>query len=209
MAQHLLARQPAAANQGWVMEGWMRSLTAAQLLTCSTAGAGGPSAADKAANRRSTGGAVKVRPWPDVVVSVVWLQPLHALTVCCSALVCCLSSLQAIDKKKSGTGAAGSGKEAADTAGSAGARTRRSSNACDDTAPVAEISTVQLNAELLPHFLIEVRVVPQQYCTSMSAVTVAGLSQHGHPKLLIDAIRWLHNPPDAKQVLCMAGMQAE
>jgi hypothetical protein len=60
MAQHLLARHPAAANQGWVMEGWMRSLAAAQLLTCSTAGSGGLTAADKAANRRATGTAVKV-----------------------------------------------------------------------------------------------------------------------------------------------------
>lgn len=58
MAQHLLARQPAAANQGWVMEGWMRSLAAAQLLTCSAAG--GMTAAEKAANRRTTGGSVKV-----------------------------------------------------------------------------------------------------------------------------------------------------
>ncbi|WIA29875.1 hypothetical protein OEZ86_012344 [Tetradesmus obliquus] len=57
MAQHLLARQPAAANQGWVMEGWMRSLAAAQLLTCSAAG--GMTAAEKAANRRTTGGSVK------------------------------------------------------------------------------------------------------------------------------------------------------
>jgi hypothetical protein len=61
MAQHLLARQPAAANQGWVMEGWLRSLTAAQLLTCSAGGGGGLAAGDKAANRRSTGTAVKVR----------------------------------------------------------------------------------------------------------------------------------------------------
>jgi hypothetical protein len=61
MAQHLLARQPAAANQGWVMEGWMRSLTAAQLLTCSAAVSSGLAAGDKAANRRSTGTTVKVR----------------------------------------------------------------------------------------------------------------------------------------------------
>jgi hypothetical protein len=61
MALHLLARQPAAANLGWVMEGWMRSLTAAQLLTCSAAAGGGLAAGDKAANRRSTGTAVKVR----------------------------------------------------------------------------------------------------------------------------------------------------
>jgi hypothetical protein len=61
MAQHLLARHPAAANQGWVTEGWMRSLTAAQLLTCSAAGSSGLTAADKAANRRTTGTGVKVR----------------------------------------------------------------------------------------------------------------------------------------------------
>jgi hypothetical protein len=69
--------------------------------------------------------------------------------------------LQAIDKKKSGTGAVGSssGKEAAEAAGSTAGRTRRSSNACDASAIAAESSTVQLNAELLPHFLAEVRAM--------------------------------------------------
>jgi hypothetical protein len=43
LAQHLLARHPAAGKQGWVLEGWPRSLTAALLLTSVAAGGGGAS----------------------------------------------------------------------------------------------------------------------------------------------------------------------
>lgn len=38
MAQHIMARHPEAANQGWVMEGWPKSLQAARLFTCISAG---------------------------------------------------------------------------------------------------------------------------------------------------------------------------
>jgi hypothetical protein len=71
--------------------------------------------------------------------------------------------LQAMDKKKSNTGTVGSSssssssKEAGEAAGNTGGRTRRSSTAIDDATLAAESSAVQLNAELLPHFLIEVR----------------------------------------------------
>jgi hypothetical protein len=88
------------------------------------------------------------------------------------------SSVQAIDKKKSGTGSVGSssGKETAEAAGSTAGRTRRSSNACDDSAIAAESSTVQLNAELLPHFLVEVRAL-QHWCNCKLAGAVAELQQ--------------------------------
>lgn len=33
LAQHLLARHPLAVKQGWVMDGWPRSLNAACLMT--------------------------------------------------------------------------------------------------------------------------------------------------------------------------------
>lgn len=42
LAQHLLLRQPSAVKQGWVLEGWPRSLSAAVLFTSvGAAGAGG------------------------------------------------------------------------------------------------------------------------------------------------------------------------
>lgn len=68
LAQHLLARHPAAAKQGWVLEGWPRSLSAALLLTSVVPGGGGgaasssssggsePSGKEKGMRRDSTAG---------------------------------------------------------------------------------------------------------------------------------------------------------
>lgn len=52
LAQHLLLRHPTAIKQGWVMEGWPRSLGAALLAT-----AMGPQAGNCTASGSSAGGA--------------------------------------------------------------------------------------------------------------------------------------------------------
>lgn len=57
--QHLLARDPAAINHGWVLEGWPKNLAAARLMTCSSGPEGGKQG-DRAANRRATGAPIKV-----------------------------------------------------------------------------------------------------------------------------------------------------
>lgn len=72
LVQHLLLKHPTALKQGWVLEGWPRSLSVALLATFVSAGGsggsngsspGGPEAAGKAGGRRdSTGGVgAKVR----------------------------------------------------------------------------------------------------------------------------------------------------
>jgi hypothetical protein len=50
LAQHLLLRHPLALKQGWVLEGWPRSLSAAMLVTS-------VSAAGSAGSGSSSGGA--------------------------------------------------------------------------------------------------------------------------------------------------------
>jgi hypothetical protein len=51
LAQHLLLRHPLALKQGWVLEGWPRSLSAAMLVTSvGAAGSGGGSSSGGAAS---------------------------------------------------------------------------------------------------------------------------------------------------------------
>jgi hypothetical protein len=55
LAQHLLARHPAAAKQGWVLEGWPRSLSAAVLFTSVVAGGGGASSSSSGGGSEASG----------------------------------------------------------------------------------------------------------------------------------------------------------
>ena len=54
LAQHLLLRHPLALKQGWVLEGWPRSLSAAMLVTsvgaAGSAGSGSSSSSGGAAS---------------------------------------------------------------------------------------------------------------------------------------------------------------
>lgn len=70
LAQHLLLKHPTALKQGWVLEGWPRSLSAALLATfVSAAGSGGSNSsssggaevAGKAGGRRDSTGSLGVK----------------------------------------------------------------------------------------------------------------------------------------------------
>lgn len=61
MAQHLLSLHPEATNQGWIMEGWPKSLQAARLFCSGPAGGDTGKASGDRGARRVTGNVGKVR----------------------------------------------------------------------------------------------------------------------------------------------------
>lgn len=89
MAQHLLARHPEAANQGWVMEGWPKSLQAARLF-CGEGASDGSSkglGSPDRCNRRTTGGVNKVGlcgvpKGPSMPLATVASAASHETTAC-------------------------------------------------------------------------------------------------------------------------------